>query len=240
MTSLPLLATLFILVAASISHAATLVTWNFNDGTTNASATAANLTAGAFTSAGGLGSLAVTANSTVRAVGDTGYVVTWTGASVAASGESGAITALDYFTFTLTPSAGHSLSIDQISFYAWMNTSGTLTDDYNYFVRSSATGATTLGTYTSALRVANNGTPTTANQYTLDLSGVTALQNVTTATTFTIGVYLDNASTSFMRIDSVSLSGTITPVPEPTVALLALSAAIVIVFRRRTRFQPTI
>ena len=239
MTSLRLLATLF-MVAVSTSHAATLVTWNFNDGTTNASATAANLTAGAFTSAGGLGSLAVTANSTVRAVGDTGYVVTWTGTSVGSSGEAGAITGLDYFTFTLTPSAGHSMSIDQISFYAWMNTSGTLTDDYNYFVRSSATGATTLGTYTSALRVGNSTVPTTANQYTLNLSGVTALQNVTTATTFTIGMYLDNASTSFMRIDSVSLSGTITPVPEPTVAFLALSAAVVLIFRRRLHRQAAI
>ncbi|WP_269522714.1 hypothetical protein [Coraliomargarita parva] len=197
------------------------------------------MTASIFDKAGTFsGSLAITSNSTVRGVGDTGYLQTWQADDIYAS-EADALTNNTYFTFTLTPDENYEINLSEISFYAWVNTAGPFDGgNYNFFLRSSVTGTATLGTYTNNVAVASSTVPTTGNQYTIALSDQLSLQGVSEAVTFTIGVYADTKPTAgYMRMDQIEVGGTVSAVPEPASWTLSASlfALFVCVVRRRKR-----
>lgn len=222
------------LVVHSVS-AQSLSSWTFNSNNRAAEGVAEHVSADDSVAAGPFGgSLAITANSSIRGVGDTGYLQTWQADDIYAS-EAEALTNSTYFTFTVTPDSGYELNISEISFYGWVSTAGPYNGgDYNYFVRSSETGTTTLGTYTNDVEVASNTVPTTANQFMLDLSGESSLQGLTDSVTFTIGVYTATKPTAgYMRMDSIAIGGTATAIPESSTWALAASVFVLFMFFAR-------
>lgn len=143
------------------------------------------------------------------------------------------------YTLTLTPTVGNAVSFSQISFYAWGN-SGINAESYSFFVRSDQTGTTTLGTFTQALKLANGTSPSGTSQFSIDLSSIAELQNVSSATTFTIGVYVTGPPASptnlggNLRIDSIQLDGTVSAIPEPLSPLISgLGLGLMAIRRRR-------
>ncbi|WP_269522713.1 hypothetical protein [Coraliomargarita parva] len=219
-------------------NAESLVSWSFDSNTRAPEGVNENITASNFGPEGNFITLALTPNSTVRGVGDTGYLQTWQAGWTYAS-EAEALANNTYFTFTLTPDENYEINISEISFYAWVNTAGPYDGgNYNYFLRSSVTGDTTLGTYTDNTAVNSSIVPTTDVQGTIVLSEQLSLQGVTEAVTFTIGVYSDIKPTAgFMRMDQIEVNGTVSAIPEP--ASWALSASVLALFvgvaRRRKR-----
>jgi len=187
---------------------------------------------------GGAGTISSAGTTTpyngVRGVGGSNpYVFPSTAAATASP--AAAITATDYFSVTLTPESGYALNLTEISFYAWANQTNT-SGSYTYFVQSSATGSTILGTttkaYNTAGAVVNNDTaPSASNLYSFDLSAYASdLTNVSTPVTFTIGVY--STTNGSLRLDSLQILGDV--VPEPSrVLLLGLALACGLQRRRR-------
>jgi hypothetical protein len=177
-------------------------------------------------------------NTTVLGVGSTTPFVfpvanTAGGYNLTAS-EAGAITATHTFTFTIAPTSGNSLNLNSLSFYAWSNANKVDTVAYNFFVRSSADPSVTLGTFTSVLETAS--APGAASQFQLNLSSVAGLQNVQSTTTFTIGVYMSEpTSTGNLRVDSVLLDGTVGAIPEPSSLLISGLGLGLLTVRRRVR-----
>ncbi|WP_009962740.1 PEP-CTERM sorting domain-containing protein [Verrucomicrobium spinosum] len=155
-------------------------------------------------------------------------------AAAATASPAAAITASDFFSVTLTPESGYALNLTEISFYAWANQTNT-SGSYTYFVQSSATGSTILGTTTKAYDttgavVNNNTAPSSSNLYSFDLSAYSAdLTNVSTPITFTVGVY--STTNGSLRLDSLQIQGEV--VPEPSRALLLGVALGCCLLRRR-------
>ena len=156
-------------------------------------------------------------------------------AAAATASPAAAITANDSFSVTLTPESGYALNLTEISFYAWGNQTNT-SGNYTYFVQSSATGSTILGTITKAYNTAgavvnNNTAPSSSNLYSFDLSAYSSdLMNVSTPVTFTIGVY--STTNGSLRLDSLQIQGDV--VPEPSrVLLLGVAMACCLLHRRR-------
>lgn len=155
-------------------------------------------------------------------------------AAAATASPAAAMTANDFFSVTLTPESGYALNLTEISFYAWGNQTNTA-GSYTYFVQSSATGSTILGTTTKAYNTAgavvnNNTAPSSSNLYSFDLSAYSDdLMNVTDPVTFTVGVY--STTNGSLRLDSLQIQGDV--VPEPSRALLFSMAVGCCLLRRR-------
>lgn len=229
----------FLLLLGSISsvQSAVLAEWNFNGGSSDyaASGVPVSLTASVFALGSGLQKAGTTygINSSVEGVGGTDPVVF--PATSAGTSEANALSNLAVMTFSLTPQSGFALSLTEISFYAWSNTN--FPDNgqaYHYFVRTNVTGTTTLGTYDSSEQIENGTAPTAAiHQYSLPLSGFSALQNQESTIEFTIGVYTTGTGiTGNFRIDSIQIQGVLQSVPEPSRGLLFLAAMAMAVCRR--------
>lgn len=220
------------IVGSTGAQAVVLSQWNFNGAAPaiNPTSVASGVSAETFDSRGVFGSGTFGASSAVEGVGGTNPFVF--GAVNLAVSEA---TAAHFFDITLTPDAGNKVDFTKISFVAWANAGFTdNTIGYNYFVRSSATGTTTLGTLESDYRVGSTEVPTGAGVFEINLASIPELQNITTATTFTIGVYLDaDTSNGNMRIDSVNLEGNISVVPEPSSLMLSAAGAGLLLVRRR-------
>lgn len=196
------------------SEAAVLSQWTFNDVTVNQSGVAVGTGASIFTRNNDFnGTVGPVANSTVSGVGGTGTYVF--GGGNLKTTEAAALEATHTFNVTLTPDGGNTVSLSQLSFYAWGNTGVTAGTTSSFFVRSDQTGETTLGTFSSTIRLANTTSPSESSLYTLNLADVTALQNVSSAVTFTIGIYASAGGGNY-RIDSLQLDGTVGTVPEPS------------------------
>lgn len=225
-------AAMITLLGSMHSQAAILSQWTFNSTTAAPSNVAAGLTASDFTTPNAF-SGTVGPNSGVEGVGGTDPFVF--GAATVPTTEAAALTNQKIFNFTLTPTVGTSVSLSQISFYAWANSTYN-GGAYNFFVRNDLTGATTLGTFSSTVEQPNATAPGSESQFALNLSAFAALQNVSTATTFTIGVYLDSAATTGnLRIDSLQLDGTVGAIPEPSSALVSALGLGLLAIRRRVR-----
>lgn len=147
------------------------------------------------------------------------------GAYFAATTWSGSTPGNNYFEFTLTPGAGYQFSAVSMSF------------DY----RSTSTGPTTLAIRTSAdSYAAPLGSFATTTDATWYSSGVVSLSlsNLTTATTFRIYGFGASNNGGTLRVDNVTVNGSISasPIPEPaSFALLAGAATLGLsALRRRT------
>jgi len=229
--------------AALASPAATAATlfgyWNFDNprGTgpnyTQSAAAVAGVTASTVTAGNGFATGSYgTGFDTVLGVGgstDRAYVFE---SNSTGSTQAGALSGNDTFTFTITPTGGQTIDLTSISFYAWSRVDPGAGNAYNFFVMSSATGSSVLGTYSSRNNVASNTAPTAGNnQYTLDLSTVSELSGVTSAVTFTIGVYYTGAAGNNLRFDDLRVYGDV--VPEPSAALLSALGLLPLLRRRR-------
>ncbi|MBX3742893.1 MAG: hypothetical protein KF712_18050 [Akkermansiaceae bacterium] len=230
------------------AQAAVLGFWNFEAnpgvgpnyapvGTPPTGVTVSPLTAGSGFADGNYGT-----NQGIAGVGGSrAYVFLASNVGTTAGGAltgAGAGTGPDTFTFTVTAGSGYALQFSQLSLYAWGNANfkaGT----YSFFVQSSLTGSTILDSRTitaaeGVTAIGNTTNPTAGNnQYTLDLSAVPELANVTSDVTFTIGVYRSSDAAGNMRFDNFQIEGNI--VPEPGGVLLG-GLGIGATLMRRKRF----
>lgn len=222
-------------LTSGLSRGALLSQWNFNALNTQPSSVAAGTIAGNFTTSGSFtGTTGPVASGTVSGVdGTSPYVF---GVNGLKTSEDAAMDANQFYTFTLTPTVGNAISFSSLSFYGWAN-NGFNPESYSFFIRTSQTGSTTLQTFTSTVELANGTAPGASSQFILDLSGYGALQEVTTATTFTIGVYYTNPAVGNvlgnLRIDSVQLDGTVAVIPEPAGMLLGSMGVLAMMRRKR-------
>lgn len=214
-----------VLAVSPICSAAILSQWTFNSLTTAPSNYPASLTASNFDTTGTFsGTTGPISSATIAGVGGTAPYVF--GAASLESSEAAAFSANEFYTVTLTPTGGNMLSFSTLSFNGWANEAFNA-ESYTFFLRTSLTGTTTLGSETRTYKVANTTAPSgSGSAISFDISGISALQNVTSATTFMIGIYINNRPASGflgnMRMDSIQVDGTVSPIPEPSAAMLSL------------------
>jgi hypothetical protein len=143
-----------------------------------------------------------------------------------------------YFEFTITANPGFMLDLESLEFR--MGGQNVVGAEYTVYanVRSSADSyAADLlinpGSVTTASHTIADANATTYSNFTVDLSGLGAV------TTLTLRLYpSDNLSSNnrYYRYDTVTLNGSVNPVPEPaTLALLVGSLGLIAARRRRFR-----
>lgn len=141
------------------------------------------------------------------------------------NGWTGTAPGTNYFQFSITPSNA-SVSLTSISF--GYRESGTSTGPVNFSIRSSA------DSYAADLATGSL-TNTDNNWHSSGSSSIT----LTFVSTTTFRIYANGATsgTPTLRLDDLTINGTVTAVPEPaTVAVwLGLGALWVTVMRRRRR-----
>lgn len=171
----------------------------------------------------------LSASSTASNVGATDFTVsdgTFTsttfghsgnGDSVYDGGSWSAVTPTKYYSFTITPTSGYEVSLSGISFDARQTPSGAL--DYTVEV-----GGTSVAT----------GTFTRDSDW-YSISKSITLSSLSSATE--VRIYGYNGGGGNFAIDNVTLSGTVSAVPEPSTYALIFGAATLgfVVFRRRTK-----
>ena len=144
--------------------------------------------------------------------------------SVVATDSATAVAAAQYFQFTFAPNAGSALNLTSLVFDA---ARGGNTAPRGFALRSSLDAFAT--------DVATNSIPTIDPDYTnynIDLTGP-MFQSLTSATTFRIYQYVPQAGNG-VYYDNLTLSGSITPVPEPA-SFAALALGLAALRRRRSR-----
>lgn len=158
----------------------------------------------------------------------------WGIASVNQTSFETAVTDNDYISFSLAPQAGYSLAITALDFNvrlpqaAW--DAGNARYQWQYKVGEGSfvnlgTAQALTGTYNT------NG----ATQPTLDLSGLTALQNITETVEFRLYAWNTSGQFVFGRLagDDLALSGSVSAVPEPARPLLLFLGTLTLLGRRR-------
>lgn len=153
-----------------------------------------------------------------------------------------------YFAFTVTPDVGTQVSFDDVFLRLAINTGNTAVDNVISFnIFSDATGfgdGDQLGTY--LLTRAAGSSAVISGTTTFDLSSTLDLQNVESAVQFRVYAFQQSGTGNRMAIGvpfatdgltDLSVSGTLSVVPEPTtLSLVGLAFAIVVGFRR-TRYR---
>lgn len=132
-----------------------------------------------------------------------------------------------FFTFTVTPGVGKKLSYQSLTFDYRRDTAGS--------AKSYALYASATGSFTSGVHVATGTMSTTdfSAADTIDLSTVTAFQNISDPVTFRLyiwGATGASASTQVARFDNITLSANI---PEPAACGLLLGGLSLVLRRRR-------
>jgi hypothetical protein len=113
---------------------------------------------------------------------------TWGGSSWATTSVlNTAISTNDFFTFTIKANTGNTISLSSIDMYAYRTTAGPTLSQIQYSIDGGANynnigSSVTIGTSTSL--------------YTIDLSSIVALQNVSSSTTVSFRVVNYNASST--------------------------------------------
>lgn len=235
--ALPLLISPLLLASAK---AAVLADYRFAAFTNAATNVASGATAGSITNGGGLtfrdsgGNFAPSGAQSRGLTGDGA-----SGPQVSHSATE-AVTNSDFISFTFNPGAGNQLSVTGFSFWANLGSSTDISSNFqvqmingaNTTILSSGIDAT--DNITKVTGGAGSGT-VDGQQFNFSLSGLTGL---TGTTTFRILFYdtdslVTNWSGNWVRIDDITLSGDISPIPEPTTALLGLLGAGFLIRRRR-------
>ncbi len=210
-------------VLTSGASAALVASYNF---TTNFSSSDSDLLSTA--SAIGSGAGAVRALSTTNATNGQFMTIS---SNVSTTGLAAAVTNNVFFNFTVTPVSGASISFDNISGLVRRSATSSVR---GFRIISDKTGSTVLAEDSAV--AASRGGPFenfTPDSGTLTLSGVSALQNVTTATTFTVFVNPGSSGTDGRTLDFDSIAVNATVVPEPSTALLSCVGALALLRRKR-------
>jgi len=245
----PLLALLAICALISSTQAATLAEYDFNgfSPTTEAMNVYPTLTRGNYVNQSTIRQPVDPDNFSLLVRTDLGYTNPWDGnvmegrvrglGSTFITTDDIAITRNAWFAITYTPEALTSFtSISLSAAVGVFDVGGEVEEVYEtgMVLRSSLTGWTAgdaLGSVLIEAGMDSGG----RQQITFDLSGVSALQNVTGPVTFRF--YMNTNGTSAAQsffIDDLTVNGT-QAVPEPaTMLLLTIGGVAVLVMRRRT------
>jgi hypothetical protein len=211
-------------VATEVSGQITLVSYNFGSAaspTTSAGTVAANVSAGVFS--GNLGSPSTSSGSpgSSTAGGSGGSYFTssnWTNSDS------------NYFAFTLTPNPGSQLTLTSVTFYY----AATSTGPTSFSLLSSADGFAAPLASNSITKASGS---LLASDWHSQTSSITL--TFTSATTFRLTATGATSVSGGLRVDDVTLKGTVTAVPEPSTyaawaGLLVLAAAMWHQHRRRS------
>lgn len=207
------------------ASAATLVSYDFASGVQSPALSDPNVATGDFTAGTGLAG----ANySQEHARAGTGVVV---GSSATPGTDATSFSGQDYFTFTIGPASGYVLNLEKINFdtsyYAV-----SATTDASYFLRSSIDGfAANIGSImTQAMQTSAVFSAQEVNL--ID----SAFQGISGSVEFRIYLYDTNsATTRWVAIDNVVLSGAVVAIPEPGGVMMFFLSAIAGFARLRRR-----
>lgn len=226
--------------ASQSSSAAVLAGWDFDPltgGSGNygvsplaASTAAANLTVGGLTRGSGIGT--TTGTGAANAWGGNDFTIT-------TPSEAAAITANEFATLSITASTGFTVSFSDIAAYNIRRSStGPTTGQWQFQV--GAASFVDIGTdITWGAVTTSAGNPQTS----INLLGITALQNVAAGTAVTFRVvtwgatstggtwYLNDPSNSVGN--DFIINGSVAAIPEPSAALLGGLGFLALLRRRR-------
>jgi hypothetical protein len=234
-----------IFAASLTSQAATIIGYDFTDGSEDVSFEDSNVSSSfnLNTSSTGFATNATVGDSTGATEGiefsTTAGNFRAPNGSLKTGSLDAAITAGDYFSFTITPDSGFELDLDAIIFSASRAADNPRSAE-SWALMSSITG------FESADASIETGVVTTVaggvadyEQFSIDLSENSLFQNITSTTEFRVYVWggTSNSSSSAVNYDNVGVIGDVSAVavPEPgTFALLAGCFALSsVMFRRR-------
>jgi hypothetical protein len=189
-----------------------------------ASTTGADVTASAITGAGGLEIYRIRNPNSEY---DSNVLLT-------ANDDQGSVTADSFtnngfFSFTVTPDVGFELNLASLDFLVAL---GGNSETRNYEIRSNLTGATSLAGPAAPTGVRTDGTAGMDN-ISIDLTGFTEFQNLTTPVTFQFITATTGNFNATLEWDNITVSA----VPEPSTyaALFGLGALGLVMWRRRRR-----
>jgi hypothetical protein len=149
-----------------------------------------------------------------------------------------------YFSISLTPLAGQVLNVNNISFDCMVGTANAAANR-EFFLLSNETGyddthvllaggtQTTIAGYTFPGPVIPLNNSTTGDTlFSVDLSGNSAFQNVTSPMSFRFYINTDTVSQN-VGFSQLTVNGSVVPAPEPSsVAFLALGSCSALIFHR--------
>lgn len=189
----------------SVAGRAQILIYSFTSASTAPTAIAANLSGGPISTGGGV---ATTSNSSPVS---SGYAGASGGYFVSDNGWTGASPGVNYFQFTVTPSANVAVSLTSLSF--GYRESGTSTGPTAFTVRSS------IDAYAADLAV---GALTNSDNAWRNTGNTSVTLSFTSATTFRIYASGAASATPTLRMDDLTLNGSVAAVPEPATVAVAL------------------
>lgn len=224
MKIIPLLAVVLVSTLAPV-RAVVIVQYTFNSSSLNPTQEADDTTGSTFAFGAGLGSPNISTS--------TGNPLPSIFVGADRTGEPVSPTSTDYVVFSLTANTDFVLNLSSLSFdYAF--TGGDSSQSATFAVCSSIDGfSSNLGSYT-ALRQTSATFTTTSPPVDLSSAAFSNLSNVE------FRLYLTDttsSNTSYLRMDNITLNGTVAAVPEPRVGAMLLIGLLAFVVRRSLSFQ---
>jgi len=223
------------LFAAGSVHADILVAYDMQTTglRTNASSVSSGVTATSLTG----NNLAAGSPSTLeKPTGD--FYTAWAFIGAGGTTAANAISTGDYFRLTLTPDVGNSITVSSLSFDTFAATAGPSARQLYLF--SDKTGFAGGSELLTASTVSGSplipyNTATAGQNFSVDLSGVSALANITDSVTFRFYIQTPTASQS-LALDDITVNGVVAAVPEPsTFVFLSLGGLALLAVSRRRR-----
>jgi hypothetical protein len=168
----------------------------------------------------------------------TDFYTAWAFIGSGGSTAANAISSGDYFKLTLTPTAGNSITLSSLSFDIFAATAGPSARQLYIFSDKTGiaggselfTGSTVSGSTLIPYNTAANG-----QNFSIDLSGDSALANITDSVTFRFYTQTPTSAQS-LALDDITFNGTVAPVPEPGYfAFLSLDGLLLLLVVNRRR-----
>jgi len=221
----PLLVASFVLSAPL--HAAVLSQYTFASNTLAATTTGSGVSAGTITNGGGY-----TLKQSGFNLGGSGpQALGWASNQSVPGSVAEALSQNQFFTFTLTPNAGQQISLTGITFLGNAGADTALARSFELQVSTNGTDFSTIGTGT----LISGGTGANAT-FGFSLESYTA---ITTQTKFRFVAYdvanddVTWSDGSWIRLDDITVNGTVSPIPEPSGIALAALGLLGLATRRR-------
>ncbi len=163
----------------------------------------------------------------------------WGANGVNQTTQAAAITDNDYLYFALAPGADKSMSLSALDFNVRL-VSGPWNSGAARYLWQYKVGDGEFTNVGSALALQGVYDTNGVAQPTLDLSGITALQNVTETVEFRVYAWGTGGQFVFGRLagNDLALSGTVSSVPEPSRMLLLVIGLATLAGRRRRPHTP--